>query len=102
MNRPKSDIAFTARVKEEQQRRGSRAQYKRMGETKGWPDRVTSDLAAVIASVRSFYLGTANAECHSPTSSIGADPRAFFASSTTRHVALPTTAVTGNTSRSAI
>ncbi len=62
VRRPASDVAFTARVKEEQQRRGSRAQYKRMEEARGWPSTVTAELASVIGNVRSFYLATANAE----------------------------------------
>lgn len=62
MNRVPSDIAFTPRVKEEQARRGSRAQYKRMEETRGWADRITPDLAAFIAGTRSFYLGTTNGD----------------------------------------
>jgi predicted pyridoxine 5'-phosphate oxidase superfamily flavin-nucleotide-binding protein len=57
-----SDIAFTAAVKAEQERRGSRAQYERMEKIKGWATTVTPDLAATVAAARSFYLGTANAE----------------------------------------
>ena len=62
MTRYASDIAFTDTVKAEQSARGSRAQYERMEKTKGWPSTVTPDLAAFIAGVRSFYLGTANKE----------------------------------------
>lgn len=57
-----SDIAFTAAVKAEQERQGSRAQYERMEKLKGWATTVTPDLAATVAVARSFYLGTANAE----------------------------------------
>lgn len=57
-----SDVAFTPTVKAEQVRRGSRAQYERMENGGGWPDRITPDLAALIASTRSFYLGSASAE----------------------------------------
>ena len=60
MARYASDIAFTDTVKAEQAARGSRAQYARMEQAKGWPTAVTPDLAAFIAQVRSFYLGTAN------------------------------------------
>lgn len=60
MARYASDIAFTDTVKAEQAARGSRAQYARMEQAKGWPTTVTPDLAAFIAQVRSFYLGTAN------------------------------------------
>lgn len=62
MAKPVSDIAFTPSVKAEQERRGSRAQYARMEQAKGWASVLTSDLAAEIGAVRSFYLGTANAE----------------------------------------
>jgi predicted pyridoxine 5'-phosphate oxidase superfamily flavin-nucleotide-binding protein len=62
MARTVSDIAFTPSVKAEQERNGSRAQYARMEQAKGWPSTVTPDLAAQIGAARSFYLGTANAE----------------------------------------
>lgn len=62
MTRPASDIAFTAAVKAEQERRGSRRQYERMEQSRGWQSTVTPDLAAVLASTRSFYLATASAE----------------------------------------
>lgn len=57
-----SDIAFTPSVKAEQEKRGSRAGYRKMAETKGWPDAVSPDLAAFIAERNSFYLSTANAD----------------------------------------
>ncbi|AGK56878.1 pyridoxamine 5'-phosphate oxidase-like FMN-binding protein [Hyphomicrobium denitrificans 1NES1] len=57
-----SDVAFTAAVKAEQERDGSRAQYERMEKSKGWATTVTPDLAATLVAARSFYLGTANAE----------------------------------------
>ena len=57
-----SDVAFTPAVKAAQQRHGSRAQYARMEETRGWQSKVTDDLAAFIAERDSFYLATANAE----------------------------------------
>lgn len=62
MVRPSSDIAFTPSVKAEQAKRGSRAQYARMEQAKGWASTVTPDLAAELAAARSFYLGSANAE----------------------------------------
>jgi predicted pyridoxine 5'-phosphate oxidase superfamily flavin-nucleotide-binding protein len=62
MARPVSDIAFTPAVKAEQIRRGSRAQYERLEQGRGWASVVTPDLAQQLASVRSFYLGTASAE----------------------------------------
>jgi len=62
MSHPASDVAFTASVKAEQQRRGSRPQYERMETAKGWPSTITPDLAALIAGVRSFYLATGSAD----------------------------------------
>jgi predicted pyridoxine 5'-phosphate oxidase superfamily flavin-nucleotide-binding protein len=56
-----SDVAFTPKVKEIQARRGSRRQYARMEEARGWRTTVTEDLAAYIAERDSFYLATANA-----------------------------------------
>lgn len=57
-----SDIAFTPSVKAQQERRGSRKAYARMEEGDGWSDTITADLAAFVASTRSFYLGTASAD----------------------------------------
>jgi predicted pyridoxine 5'-phosphate oxidase superfamily flavin-nucleotide-binding protein len=57
-----SDVAFTASVKAEQARRGSRLQFERVETIKGWPSTITPDLAALIAGVRSFYLATASAD----------------------------------------
>lgn len=56
------NVPFTARVKDEQEKRGSRAQYQRKEDATGWPDTVTPDLERFIATMRSFYLGTASAE----------------------------------------
>jgi predicted pyridoxine 5'-phosphate oxidase superfamily flavin-nucleotide-binding protein len=56
-----SDVAFTPTVKEIQERRGSRRQYARMEEARGWRTTVSEDLAAYIAERDSFYLATANA-----------------------------------------
>lgn len=61
MTRPPSDAAFSASVKAEQTRRGARDHYRRMEETRGWPETITSDLAGFVSGVRSFYLGTASA-----------------------------------------
>ena len=57
-----SDVAFTPTVKTVQERRGSRAHYARMEETRSWQSKVTDDLAAFIAERDSFYLATANTE----------------------------------------
>jgi predicted pyridoxine 5'-phosphate oxidase superfamily flavin-nucleotide-binding protein len=56
-----SDVAFTPTVKEIQERRGSRRQYARMEEMRGWRTTVTEDLATYIAERDSFYLATASA-----------------------------------------
>lgn len=61
MGRPVSDVAFTPSVKAEQERRGSRRQYEAMERGRGWASTVTPDLAAMLASARSIYLGTASA-----------------------------------------
>lgn len=62
MSHPASDVAFSPSVKAEQVRHGSRAQYERMEQGKGWSSTITPDLAASIAEARSFYLATASAE----------------------------------------
>ena len=56
-----SDVAFSPAVKAEQERRGSRAHYARMEQTRGWRSTVTPDLAAFLAERDSVYLATANA-----------------------------------------
>ena len=65
MNRPISEIAFTAKVKAAQERRGSRASYAKMeqrGDQGSWGDVVTPELAEFIAQRDSLYLGTAGAD----------------------------------------
>jgi uncharacterized protein len=62
MSKPVSDVAFTAAVKAEQIRRGSRAQYERMEQGKGWTSVITLELATFLGNVQSFYLGTTNAD----------------------------------------
>jgi uncharacterized protein len=59
---PTSDIAFTPAVKAIQTRKHSRAGYARMEGDGGWSRAITPDLAAFVSGVRSFFLGTANAE----------------------------------------
>jgi predicted pyridoxine 5'-phosphate oxidase superfamily flavin-nucleotide-binding protein len=56
-----SDVAFSPAVKAAQARRGSRAHYARMEQTRGWRSTVTPDLAAFLAERDSIYLATANA-----------------------------------------
>ena len=60
--RPASDVAFTPAVKAIQQKRGSRAGYRRMEEGGGWQTTVTPDLAAFIAAQTSIFMATANGQ----------------------------------------
>ncbi len=57
-----SDIAFTAAVKAQQTRLGSRASYARWEQKRGFADRITPELIDFIAERNSFYLGTASAD----------------------------------------
>ena len=62
MERPISEIAFTAEVKAAQEKRGSRASYANMEQREDpgpWHDLVTPDLAEFIGERDSVYLGTA-------------------------------------------
>jgi len=61
MQKVPSDIAFTPAVKAIQERQGSRQSYARMEQGRGWRSQITPDLAAFIAELDMFYLGTANA-----------------------------------------
>jgi predicted pyridoxine 5'-phosphate oxidase superfamily flavin-nucleotide-binding protein len=56
-----SDVAFTPSVKALQERKGSRAQYRRMEEKGGWRTTVSEDLAAFLRERDSAYLATASA-----------------------------------------
>ncbi len=56
-----SDIAFTAAVKREQARRGSRPAYAKMAAQRDWQDRITQDLKGFLAERDSAYLATASA-----------------------------------------
>ena len=57
-----SDIAFTPAVKSVQHAKGSRANYAKVEQGRGWKTHVTVDLAGFLAGLDMFYLGTANAE----------------------------------------
>jgi uncharacterized protein len=57
-----SDVAFTPAVKVIQVRNGSRMSYARMERGEGWQTTVTEELAAYLADLDMFYLGTANAD----------------------------------------
>ena len=56
-----SDVAFTAAVKAQQSRMGSRGAYAHMEEGSGWQTHISPELAEFIAARDSFYLATANA-----------------------------------------
>lgn len=62
MTGPTSNIAFTATVKNIQERLGSRENYKQMEQGQGWNKRITSDLAEFIAERDTFFLGTTNSD----------------------------------------
>ncbi|MGI9549748.1 MAG: pyridoxamine 5'-phosphate oxidase family protein [Aurantibacter sp.] len=57
-----SDVVFTPAVKEIQQQLGSRNNYARMEERGGWRSEIDNSLKQFIATMDSFYLGTANSE----------------------------------------
>jgi uncharacterized protein len=61
MLHPSSDIAFTPSVKAIQERKGSRAAYRRVEERGGFRTKITPDLAAFLAERDSAYLATASA-----------------------------------------
>lgn len=62
MKHASSDIAFTPAVKAVQTAQGSRHGYERMERAGGWETTITPELAAFIADLDMFYLGTANAQ----------------------------------------
>lgn len=64
MKLPISDIAFTAAVKFQQERLGSREVYARMEEKAGWKSRVSQDLRDFIAERDSFYLATVSSDSY--------------------------------------
>jgi predicted pyridoxine 5'-phosphate oxidase superfamily flavin-nucleotide-binding protein len=57
-----SDIAFTPAVKAIQTRKGSRAAYAEMEQTRGWRTGIDDNLATFIAVQTSFFLATASAD----------------------------------------
>lgn len=57
-----SDIAFTPAVKKIQASKGSRTNYARVENGRGWQTIVTDDLAGFLAERDMFYLGTATAD----------------------------------------
>ena len=61
MQKPSSDVAFTASVKAVQERRGSRGAYARVEASGGFQTEVTEELARFVAERDSAYLATASA-----------------------------------------
>lgn len=57
-----SDVAFTPSVKAIQSQKGSRSSYARIEQGRGWQTTVTPELAAFLADLDMFYLGTASWE----------------------------------------
>ncbi len=57
-----AEIVFPPRVREEQRRRGSRQAYEAREHKRPFPDRVTPDLAAFLATIDTVFLGTASAD----------------------------------------
>ena len=57
-----SDIAFTDKVKEIQKLHGSRNNYARMEQGRGWQDSVTKQLADFIAERDSFYMASVSSD----------------------------------------
>ena len=62
LNRPASDVAFSATVKQVQTERGSRAAHARQEARGGFESAVTDELAGFIAEVDTAFLATASAE----------------------------------------
>ncbi len=61
MQRPSSDVAFTASVKAVQERKGSREALARVEARGGFERRITEELARFVAERDSAYLATASA-----------------------------------------
>jgi hypothetical protein len=80
------DIAFTDAAKAEQGKRGSRGQFARAAETRPMQDRVTPDLAAFLAEMDHFYLGTASAAGR-PYIQHRGGPKGFLKPIDERHIA---------------
>ena len=57
-----SDIAFTASVKDQQTRRGSRDGYAKLAIKRDWPNTITEPLNSFLDNADSFYLATATAD----------------------------------------
>ncbi|MBA4783179.1 MAG: pyridoxamine 5'-phosphate oxidase family protein [Rhizobiales bacterium] len=72
-----SDIAFSPQVKAEQEKRGSRAGYQRMAESRDFDSSITPDIAAILAEADSFFMATASADGQ-PTIQHRGGPKGFL------------------------
>lgn len=59
---PSSDVAFSARVKSVQARKGSRAAYARAEAAGGWDTQIDGELRAFIERQTSIFVATASAD----------------------------------------
>jgi predicted pyridoxine 5'-phosphate oxidase superfamily flavin-nucleotide-binding protein len=57
-----ADVVFPPRVREEQQRRGSRQAYEERKRKRPFPDRVMAELVAFLATIDTAFLGTVAAD----------------------------------------
>jgi len=57
-----ADIVFPPQVREEQERRGSRPAYEARERKRPFPNSVTPDLAAFLATIDTAFLGTVGAD----------------------------------------
>ena len=57
-----SDIAFTPAIKAIQSEKGSRTNYAKVEQGRGWQTEVTPDLKEFLSELDMFYLGTSNAK----------------------------------------
>lgn len=72
-----SDIAFSPQVKAEQEKRGSRAGYQRMAESRDFDSSITPDIATILAEADSFFMATASADGQ-PTIQHRGGPKGFL------------------------
>lgn len=75
--RPSSDVAFTASVKAEQEKRGSRAAYARMEARGGFRTEIDADLVAFLEQVDTAYLATATLDAQ-PYAQHRGGPKGFI------------------------
>ncbi|HYM31758.1 MAG TPA: pyridoxamine 5'-phosphate oxidase family protein [Candidatus Cybelea sp.] len=81
-----NDVAFSAAVKAEQAKRGSRRQFERAAEARPMRSTVTPDLVAFLGELDHFYLGTASAD-RQPYIQHRGGPKGFLKATDERHLA---------------